>query len=110
VPWSRLSHADVAVTAEQVHAGLERLARARGLRFVPLNPSWYGFDPIHIRPSLWHSAWQEIRGISCDIRRSRTEALRLYLLPPESQSLCGIEQRRPQTGPALGRGARVWLY
>jgi hypothetical protein len=26
------------------------VATARGLRFVRLDPEWYGFDPIHIRP------------------------------------------------------------
>ena len=109
-PFSRLPYADVLATAEYVHAGLERLAHDRGLRFVALRPSWYGLDPIHIRPSLWHSAWQDILGVSADIRRSRIEAMRLYLMRPESQSLCGIAQRRPQTGTALSRGARVWLY
>jgi hypothetical protein len=110
VPSSRLSYAEAAVTAERVHAGLERLAQERGLRFVALNPSWYGLDPIHIQPSLWRGAWQDILGVSCDIRRSRAEALRLYLMRPESRTLCGIEQRQPQTGTALSRGARVWLY
>jgi hypothetical protein len=109
-PSSRVSHAGVLATAEQVHSGLEQLAEHRRLRFVALKPSWYGLDPIHIRPSLWQGAWQEILGVSCRIRRSRTEAMRLYLMRPERQSLCGIEQRRPQTGTALRRGARVWLY
>jgi hypothetical protein len=110
VPSSRLSHAQVVGTAEHVHAGLERLARDRGVRFVALRRAWYGLDPIHIRPALWQPAWQEILGVSCPVRRSRTEALRLYLMRPERQSLCGIEQRKPQTGLALTRGARVWLY
>ncbi len=109
-PSSRVSHAGVVATAEQVHAGLERMAQARGLRFVALKPSWYGLDPIHIRPSLWRSAWQEILGVSCDVRRSRFEALRLYLMRPEQQSFCGIEQQRPQNGTSLTRGGRVWLY
>ncbi len=109
-PSSRVSHASVIATAEQVHAGLETLAQERSLRFVALKPSWYGLDPIHIRPSLWRSAWQEILGVRCDIRRSRLEAMRLYLMRPEHQSLCGIEQRTPQTGAGLTRGARVWLY
>jgi hypothetical protein len=107
VPSSRLSHGDVVATAEHVHAGLERMARDRSLRFVALRSSWYGLDPIHIRPSLWQPAWQEILGVSCHVRRSRTEALRLYLMRPERQSLCGIEQRKRQTGTALPRRARL---
>ena len=109
-PSSRRSYAEALATAEHVHAGLERLAHDRALRFVALRPSWYGVDPIHIRPSLWHDAWQEMLGVSCDVQRSRVEALRLYLMRPESQSIFGIEQRRPQTGKTLSRGARVWLY
>jgi hypothetical protein len=109
-PASRLSHAEVMARAEQVHAGLQRLALDRGLRFLTLRPSWYGIDPIHIRPSLWQPAWQEILGVSCPVERSRFEAMRLYLMRPEVQALCGVEQRRLQTGTRLTRGARVWLY
>jgi hypothetical protein len=109
-PSCRLSQADVVAAAERVQAGLERLARDRGLRFLALRPSWYGLDPIHIRPSLWQPAWQEILGVSCQVRRSRAEALRLYLMRPERQSLCGIARHRPQTGVTLTRGAQVWLY
>jgi hypothetical protein len=110
VPSSRLSHGQVVATAEHVHAGLERLARDRGVRFVALRPSWYGLDPIHIRRSLWQPAWQEILGVCCPVQRSRSEALRLYLMRPERQSLCGIEQQTLQTGSTLPRGARIWLY
>lgn len=109
-PSCRLSQTAVTSTAEEVQAGLERLAAARGVRFVPLQPSWYGLDPIHIRPALWPQAWQEILGASCDLGSSRLEALRLYAMRPQRQWLCGIEQRAPQRGVRLTRGGRVWLY
>ena len=109
-PSCRLPQAAVTTTAEQVHAGLERLAAARGVRFVPLQPSWYGLDPIHIRPALWPQAWQEILGASCDLGPSRLEALRLYAMRPERQWICGIEQVRTQAGTRLTAGGRVWLY
>jgi hypothetical protein len=109
-PSCRLSQADVSSTAERVDAGLEALAAARRARFVRLEPSWYGIDPIHIRPALWRPVWQQILGVSCPVARSRLEAVRLYAMRPEREWLCGFERRRPQSGTRLRRGARVWLY
>ena len=109
-PSCRLSHADVIDAAERLHAGLETLAAARGARFLPLRPSWYGVDPIHIRPRFWRAAWQEILGVSCDPGRSGLEALRLYAMRPDREWLWGVERRVPQTGVRLKRGGRVWLY
>jgi hypothetical protein len=109
-PSCRLSFAALVATAEQVNAGLAELAGAHRARFLHLEASWYGFDPIHIRPSLWPVAWQEVLGISCPIPRLRTEALRLYAMRPEQQWVFGVEQRTPQTGVQLPRGARLWLY
>jgi hypothetical protein len=109
-PSCRLSFQELVATAERVNAGLDQLASAHGARLVRLRPTWYGFDPIHIRPSLWRPAWQEILGVACPIVRSRTEALRLYALRPEREWLCGVERRTPQPGTRLRNGARVWLY
>jgi hypothetical protein len=109
-PSHRLSFDALLATAERVNTGLQTLARARGARFVQLRPEWYGIDPIHIRPSLWRVAWQEILGASGRIARSRVETVRLYAMRPERQWLCGVEQRRAQTGARLRRGGRLWLY
>lgn len=98
VPSSRLSHAEAVAKAERVNQGLTELAQVRGARLLKLDPSWYGFDPIHIRPSLWHPAWQTILGVACDAERSRAEALRLYFLRTERPWL------------ELRRGAQVRLY
>ncbi len=110
VPSCRLSLEQVVDVATRVNEGLVELASARGAKLVRLKPSWYGFDPIHIRPALWRAAWQEILGAPCDAGRSRAEALRLYVMRPERQWLFGVEQRTPQAGAALRRGGRVWLY
>ena len=109
-PSCRLSFEELVATAEQVNAGLPELANAHRAHFLHLRPSWYGFDPIHIRPSLWRTAWQEVLGVSCPIPRSRTEALRLYAMRPEQQWVLGVEQLTPQIGSRLRRGGRVWLY
>jgi hypothetical protein len=113
VPSCRLQFRQVLETAEKVNAGLHELARARNARLFHLNPSWYGFDPIHIRPSRWRQAWSEILGapsVGKAVGRSRMEAFRLYFLLPERLWLFGLEQVTPQSGIALPSGGRIWLY
>ena len=113
VPSCRLSLGEVVLAAEHVNDGLAALAAARSLQFCRLNPDWYGFDPIHMRPSQWRPAWQENLGVSPGARRNgggSLEGLKLYFAPPERQWLLGMEQHTPQAGMKLRRGARVWLY
>src|SRR5207237_10916420 len=108
VPSCRLSFDQVVERAERVNAGLAGLAAARGVRFFHLNPDWYGFDPIHIRAASWRPAWQEMLGsrVAADGNRGSTiEALRLYLMPPERQWLCGVERLSPQSGKAFTSGS-----
>ena len=112
-PSCRLSLLTVQQTAERVNDGLAALAAARSIRFFRLNPEWYGFDPIHIRPSQWRPAWQQILGSPSAISRnggSGLEGLRLYFTPPERQWLFGMEQYTTQGGMTLPSGARLWLY
>jgi hypothetical protein len=57
------------------------------------------FDPIHIRPSYWRPAWQEILGCKSGAKRDgggRLEGLKLYFIPPERQWLFGMERFTPQ--------------
>jgi len=110
-PRCRLTLADVTDRAAFIEDGLRTLARTRGLRFVAMNPDWYGFDPIHIRPSLWQSVWRQMLAVDPPHRaRSPLEGLHLYRLRPEHQWMFGIEQITPQHGHALPRGGRVWLF
>jgi hypothetical protein len=112
VPSCRLSLGEVRRTAEEVNEGLAALAAAQGIRFFRLDPQWYGFDPIHIRPSLWRPAWQQILGGPPATRDygGRLEALSLYFTPPERQWLLGMERHSPQAGVKLRSGGKVWLY
>jgi hypothetical protein len=113
VPSCRLSLDEVLARSERVDAGLAGLATARSVRFIHLNPDWYGFDAIHIRAASWRPAWQEMLGSRVPAngyRSSRIEALRLLLMPPERQWLLGLERFSPQSGKALSSGSRVWLY
>ena len=98
--------------SEGVSDGLAALASATGSRFVPLDPSWYGLDPVHIRGSAKRGAWQRIVGghPPSGLDTSTSESVQLRLLPPERRWLFGVEQFTPQTGAALRSGGRVWIY
>jgi hypothetical protein len=113
VPSCRLSLKEVLVAAEQLNDGLAALAAARSIRFFRLKPNWYGMDPIHIRPSLWRPAWQEILGsppAKTPIAETRLEGLRLYFARPERQWLFGMQRFTPQDGLTRPAGAKVRLY
>ncbi len=112
-PSCHLLLSEVIKAVERVNTELEEIAAARGLRFFRLNPSWYGFDPIHFRPSLWQPAWQEILGAHSGASTgigSLPEGMRLYLMAPERMRLFGIDRFTPQSGVMLPKGGRVWFY
>jgi hypothetical protein len=103
-PSSRQTLAGAREGAIIVQAGLERMATDRGLRFVRLQPEWYGWDPIHFRPRCWRRVWGEFLGL--DTRASSAapepgglaEAARLWLRADEHRWLFGIHQYTPQHG------------
>jgi hypothetical protein len=113
-PRCRLTLEDTLRIGAEVDAGLQRIAASRGAAFLSLKQEWYGLDPIHIRPRMWRTAWQEILcGGHGDVARApaaRREAIRLYCLQPEQARFFGRERRTPQRGVALRGGGRVWLY
>lgn len=113
-PSSRVSLTQVLDRADELNEGLAELARSKDLRFVRLDPDWYGFDPIHLRPRVWARAWKEIVAPDADPERTGTfspvELARVHLLAPERRLLLGHEQRTPQSGTKLRRGGRLWIY
>jgi hypothetical protein len=111
-PSSRLPLSEALETAARLNEGLAELSASRGVKFFRLNSDWYGVDPIHIRPSLWRSAWQEILDVPPQAAASSTvvEGLKLYFMAPERKRLFGAERYTPQTGTALKSGGCVWLY
>lgn len=113
VPSCRLSLTEVVDAVERVNEGLANLAAAGSVEFFRLDPRWYGFDPIHVRPSLWRQAWQRILGIQPHTSTSgvsMAESVRLYFMRPQRRWMFGVEQFTPQAGRALPSGGRVWLY
>jgi hypothetical protein len=113
VPSCRLTLGQVVDRTERVNEGLVKLSAAYGTKLFRLDPNWYGFDPIHVRPSRWRPAWQQILGeqsLEQFDGRSMVESLRLYVMRPERRWIFGIEQVTPQSGVALRSGGQVWLY
>jgi hypothetical protein len=113
VPRCRLTHAEIVGTADRVNEGLVEMAASADLRFVPLKREWYGVDPIHMSPSVWGRAWQQIllgAPASADHHAGLVESWRLYFMRPQREWVFGREHVSPQTGLVLRRGARVWLY
>jgi hypothetical protein len=113
VPSCRLSLTQVLDRAERVSEGLATLAASAGSRLVRLDPTWYGFDPVHFRRSSLRAAWRQILGIPAGAPAngvSGVEHIRLSLLPPERRWVFGVEQFTPQEGVRLRSGGRVWIY
>jgi hypothetical protein len=102
--------------ARAVAAGVEELAARHGAVFVEQRGEWYGLDPIHVRPSLWASAWRAILFAGEEPppvlgdSPGTPSAGRLYLARPERQRLFGREQRREQPALRLPGGGTVSLY
>lgn len=113
VPSCRLTLSQVIDRAERVNEGLEQLSTVYRTKLFRLDPAWYGFDPIHMRPSRWRSAWEQILGAQSALRSnagSVVETLKLYGLRPERRWILGMEQMTPQSGVTLRAGGQVWLY
>lgn len=102
--------------AEQVDAGVRRLAQAYGAGLIEPQTDWYGVDPIHIRRAQWGEAWRTI-----------VAAWRPPLAPPpvgvapwtwvaaqwwrpEERRLFGVVRRRAQPCVTFADGTRVSLY
>jgi hypothetical protein len=113
VPSCRLSLAQVLERAELVNEGLTMLSTMYGAKLFQLDPTWYGFDPIHMSPSQWRPAWRQILGAQPEAKqggRSTVESVKLYFMRPERRWLFGVEQFTPQSGTVLRSGGQVWLY
>ena len=113
VPSCRLTLSQVLNRAERVNEGLAQLSKDYGATLRRLDPRWYGFDPIHMRPSQWRLAWEQIlgaRSVPGTNGGSVIESVKLYLMRPERRWIFGREQVTRQVGRALQSGGQVWLY
>jgi hypothetical protein len=104
--------------AREVTEGLGAVAARHGATFVPLPLSWYGIDPIHIRPRARALAWSALLFALEDgtapapaARKVQVpSAPRLYLLRPEREWLFGAERWHRQPALTLRGGSSLSLY
>lgn len=86
-------------------------ARARNLAFVSPAASWFGIDPIHLRPWLCDTAWKTYLASFEFQLRSPASGLsdRVLFLrrQPECRRVFGREQRRAQPCVWFGDGTSI---
>jgi len=100
--------------AAELDDRLTALAERFAATVVAPRDDWYGFDPIHIRRSRRHTAWDTMlapwgRGICCR-RAAISTAVTMWRLRPAERRLCGREQRQVQPAFAQDPGFRVSIY
>jgi len=116
-PGCRLDRNTAISRAIQLDSGLRQLAERRGLHVVRPRSEWFGFDPIHIRPRYWSSAWSEMLSGWTDATRAPTAArgsvARWFYLrsrAPATRKFFGIEQRAAQPCGRLRDGTTIAIY
>jgi hypothetical protein len=103
-PSSTQTLAGARASSVVVQAGLERIAAERALRFIRLQPHWYGWDPIHFRYQHWRHIWGDFLGLGRDVaaappeRGGLLESARLWLRADEHRWILGMHQHTPQHG------------
>ena len=95
----------------ELNERLRQLGLAHGARLVEPSPSWYGIDPIHVRRSMRHEAWNRI------LQHPRLPHLghlagggRLPLFGAAELRLFGATLRNPQPVCRFKDGTTVALY
>lgn len=115
-PGSTLTYDRVQADAPRLDALVVELTKRLNLTsFVP-RPEWYGFDPIHIRPSLRGDAWREVFsewGLPIDgpaASPGLRAGWRYWRLQPEERRVLGRPRTVLQPGWKWDDGSGVWLF
>lgn len=117
-PMHSVNFEAVRADAAALDAALRAIAERHQTGWIAPPAGWYGFDPIHIRRSVSHVAWEKIFSASRAALHTVDEAPRasfqqwLYLkrLRPLRRHWWGVEQYQSQPAGALADGSLVWLY
>lgn len=116
-PSSRITLDEVTQRAWALNEDIRRLASERGFTTVEHCPTWYGFDPIHIRFMLRGRAWRDIlAGWTNDgatlapsgVVLARTLFLRTRT--PQQRRVLGFTQRGSSPSARFRDGTRVTFY
>jgi hypothetical protein len=98
-------------SVRELNERLRQLGLAHGARLVEPSPSWYGIDPIHVRRSLRHEAWNRIlHHPRLPYEGSLPGGGRLPLFGAAELRLFGVPRRNPQPVCRFKDGTTVALY
>lgn len=116
-PLSKMTLTDVRGSASLLAEQLTALGARRKIPVIPVSNAWYGFDPIHLKRTVWRRAWPEILA---GWRRSGAPTLvphrsiwrwaYLSCLAPVEQTVWGIKRRCDQPSGRLADGTTISLY
>lgn len=116
-PQNRYDLATALEHAAQLNAAVERIGKRRNAHLVAPSPAWYGFDPIHLKLSVWRHAWPTILAPlnprpnrSPIVHGSLTRWLYLRTRTPAQRSLFGWRQGRLQPSARLSDGTTIAAY
>ncbi len=116
-PSNRLTLKAAKSYAAAVNEGLVSLGRKEKTSVIPVSPSWYGFDAIHLKRRTWRVAWPIILASWREGREPLAIAhppwsMRAYVtcLAPLERSFFGISRRAKQPSGVLADGSTISLY
>ena len=116
-PNCRLSRSEMLSRADDLGAGLEKLAASRNTPIFSGEIDWYGRDPIHPRRRSAGAVWQRMLGALAAhdeppalVRPSLRAAWRLRRLKASAWSDFGFQRRAAQPSGRLADGATIALY
>ena len=116
-PSSRITLSEAKSLVGTLHERLTKLSEARKTPVISVSSDWYGFDPIHLKRSVWRSAWPTIlspwRDGTAHCVAPRGSAWRwsyLMSLAPAERTIWGVRRRSEQPCGILKDGTTISLY
>jgi hypothetical protein len=116
-PRSTLTLVDAKRFAREINERLIALGESRNLSVIPVSPSWYGLDPIHLtwraKREAWSTllaGWQTTNEPLALQRSSLWTAAYLSALVPFERSRFGIRRRTVQPCGRFSDGTTISMY
>lgn len=116
-PSSKLTFETGQRYAEELNERIVELAKKFNASLRPQSVSWYGWDPIHLKPSVWPNAWSSHFGnwrksVSDNTCHSSKIRWWLYFSTriPHERAYFGFPQGRLQPQARTLLGSRVSFY
>jgi hypothetical protein len=116
-PRSQLTLRDARALAREINSRLIAIGELRKIPVIPVSPSWYGFDPIHLKRGVKLDAWSallaEWRAADRPFAATSTSLwTTAYLagLAPFERSIFGIRRRAAQPSGRLSDGTTISIY